>query len=139
MSMATQVPQASHSHSCNDSHQPVVSSALGRLMMKAAAVALGAFAAYLSWKLFLPASIIGAAVGFVHREGQNQVKPLQATCSQSTLEQLTGISLPGFISLIFGVFAMVEHMDHHPRVYVPIAGFTLGFGAGNYVRGFISP
>lgn len=103
-------------------------------LMRLSAVAIGAFAAYLSWQLFVPCFAIGAFAGVFLIDGTLKARELQSTCSQSCLEQLTQISLPVQISILFNIIVMIQHMEHHPLVYIPIAGFTLGAWVALSVR-----
>lgn len=114
-------------------HHKPVSERLFVLLEKVSAVALGAFAAYASFELFLTFFLTGTAVGiyqYITTGPREETGHGGSTCSQGFLEQLTGVKLPPLISLGANLAITWCHIDHHTSVFVPIIGLGIGAWAG---------
>lgn len=101
---------------------------------KVSAVALGIFAAYINWKLFVPFFFLGICIGsytYLQNKKSNQHPHSGTTCAQGFLEKLTGVQLPAPVSLAANIAVTVAHIDHHSNVFVPIVGVSLGAWAGD--------
>lgn len=97
------------------------------------AIALGVFAA-LTPPLFVPSFAFGVLLGLL---GVGESVPNYSrakSCSQGFLEQTTGIKLPDSLALASGFAVTAVHVDHHPEVFVPIVGISLGMWAGHTMR-----
>lgn len=104
-----------------------------RSIEKISAIALGVFSAYKSMKLFIPFFFVGIAIGLYNfakdKRECGYTQPV-SSCSQSFLENLTGVKQPPVISLAANIAVTVCHIDHHQSVFVPIIGLTLGTWLG---------
>lgn len=103
------------------------------VLEKISAVALGAFSAYVSWKLFVPFFFAGVAIGiysYLRDKNSCQHSHPVSSCAHGFLEQLTGVKLPAPISLAANVAVTICHIDHHGIVFVPIVGISLGAWVG---------
>lgn len=111
---------------------------LTSIIEKISAVALGIFAAYMDWELFVPFFFAGACIG-VYSCPQNKTPcnpsfPV-SSCTNSLLEQLTGVKLPPIIALVINIAVTVCHIEHHTAIYVPIIGISLGAWGFRLVHG----
>jgi len=103
------------------------------LLEKVSAVALGAFAAYASFELFLPFFLSGTVLGlyqYISSGPQEKCGSVGSSCSQGVIEQLTGVKLPPLISLGASLAITWCHIDHHTSVFVPIIALGIGAWAG---------
>lgn len=125
-----------HSHSCCPPHShhqnKSTSEKLFYLLEKVSAIALGIFAAYACFELFLPFFLLGAAVGlYQYYSGEHaHAEKGRSSCSQGFLEQVTGVKLPPLLSLGANLAVTWCHIDHHTTIFAPIVGLSLGAWAG---------
>lgn len=101
---------------------------------KVAAVALGAFAAYMSWQLFIPSFFVGvciSAYSYIHDKQRSHVGSPVSACGHGIMEHLTGVKLPALVSLAAGLAENICHIEHHSPVFVPIIGVSVGAWIGN--------
>ncbi len=119
----------SHTH---HAHAQSTSDKLFYLLEKVSAVALGIFAAYANFQLFLPFFLIGTAVGLYQYFSGERAQAVKAgsSCSQGFLEQVTGVKLPPLLSFGANLAMTWCHIDHHTTIFVPIVGVSLGAWAG---------
>lgn len=106
---------------------------LTKLLAKASAVALAAFAFTVSPVNFLVAFALGAAVGiYNHAKGvQSSPCPVdRPLCAQAYLEQVTGVKLPVILGLATGFAWSWDHLAHHGTVSATITGLICGVWAG---------
>lgn len=108
-----------------------------KVLEKVCAIALGAFAALLSLKLFVPFFLIGVGIGaYDYFKGDRTAHHhhdhahAASGCSYGLVEQLTGVRLPVVVSLIANMAMTLAHMEHHVEVFVPVIATTLGAWAG---------
>jgi hypothetical protein len=126
-------PDACHSHSCHPKKNKSTFDKVMNIAEKISAVALGIFAASVSFKLFLPFFFVGVGIG-AYNYAQNKHSHNNASgvspCAQGFLEGLTGVKLPAPVSLATNIAVTVCHIDHHGSVFVPIVGISVGAWAG---------
>lgn len=101
------------------------------MFMKVTAIALGAFAAYVEWKLFVASILVGIPLGFFWAIKGHHCP--QASCS-GVIDNLTQTQLPPVINVIFGAAITICHLDHHPTVFVPLVGLSLGAWVGTFAQ-----
>lgn len=133
---ASTVTSHSHSHTkvdakaCHHKEKPAANFTI--VIQKICAFAIGAFALYVNWKLFVPFFFVGVLIG-IHAYNNNEnfehFHSLSA-CGHGAIEQWTGVKLPVFVTIIAIVAENICHIDHHARVFVPIVGVTIGAWAG---------
>ena len=100
---------------------------------KISAFALGVFAAYVSWILFVPFFFVGVCIGvysYIQDKSSHGHGHLASSCAHGLLEQLTGVKLPPVVSLAANIAVTVCHIDHHATVFFPIIGVSLGAWIG---------
>lgn len=108
-----------------------------RLVAKVSALALGVLAAVTEFWLFVPSFALGLLIGVftyekpVHSHGQHD--HTGGGCSHGFLERHLGIKLPESVALVAGFAVFAVHVDHHPEVFVPIVGVSVGIWAGNLI------
>jgi hypothetical protein len=129
--MLASVSVNAHSQCPNCAH-PIKQDPRLVIAMRIGALALGAFAAYVEWKLFVAALLVGIPAGVFWGSKGNQSP--QSACSQGVIDNLTQTQLHPIINLIFGAAVTVCHIDHHPTIFVPIVGFSLGAWVGTYLK-----
>lgn len=131
--MAAAVHNHPQAACCHPHRHESMSDRVLYILEKVTAVALGVFCAYASMELFLPFFFVGMAVGLyqhISAQGEAGGPTGTASCSQGFLEQLTGVRLPRFVSLIANVGVTWCHIDHHTTIFVPIVGVSLGAWIG---------
>lgn len=105
-----------------------------RIVEKVSVIALGVLAALTSSFLFIPTFALGTLIGMAtykeSKHSHHQHKNSDS-CGHGFIEEKTGVKLPESIALIAGFAAMAVHIDHHPVVFVPTVGITLGIWVGN--------
>lgn len=104
------------------------------ILEKISAVALGAFSAYVNWKLFVPFFFAGVCIGIYNYAQETKSSDhvhAGSSCVHGVIEQLTGVKLPPIVSLAANVALTLDHIDHHSSVFVPIVGISLGAWVGN--------
>lgn len=113
------------------------------ILEKISLVALAAFAAYTSPKLFLPFFGVGVILGiYLHwdkkvKHHHNHEHEEGGGCSQGFLEQLTGVKLPPPLGLAANIGITICHIDHHGTVFVPLTGLNAGLWAGKLLGEYI--
>ncbi len=113
--------------------RPSTAQSLMRVLEKVSAIALGVFSALINPPLFGAYFLIGAAIGAYSTLMNSNSRPhdhIASACSQSFLEQITGVNLPPPISLAANVAITVCHIDHHANVFVPLTGLFMGAWLG---------
>lgn len=108
------------------------------VLEKTCAVALVAFAAYVSLELFLPFFLAGAAIGIYQRfaRGEGGARANATACSQGFMEQLLKVKLPPLVSLGVNLAITWCHIQHHTVVFVPVIALTTGDWAGQMAAGW---
>lgn len=130
--------QAVHHHApCCHGHQVLQESSLSEslfhLLEKVSAIAIGVFAAYASFELFLSFFALGTAVGlyqYFSAEPDQGGPSAHSSCTQGFMEQLTHVKLPPLLSLAANLAITWCHIDHHTTVFVPVVGVSIGAWAG---------
>ncbi len=119
-----------------DERQAIVhnENSLFTYLEKISAVALGVFALMNSAPLFISFFLLGIGVRWYQiRSGDcASVNRTGSSCSQGFLEQVTGIRLPPLISFAANLAVIWCHIEHHPTIFVPIVGISLGAWAGQH-------
>ncbi len=104
------------------------------IIEKVSAIALIAFSAYISWKLFLPWFFAGVAIGiYTHDKKLGHHNHSGSSCASGILEQLTGVKLPPLISAGANIAVTICHVEHHKSVFVPVIAIMGGNWVGRMV------
>lgn len=116
-------------HSCSE--QPRNSSPFYIALKKVIACAIAIYAAYLSLPLFTLSFAFGLGLARYYRQPHTHEKLKNiSSCSQSLLENLTGIALPEPVALAGNVAMTIAHLEHHTVFIVPLIGTSIGYSAG---------
>ena len=109
------------------------SSTLLFILEKVSLVALTVLSAYVSKFLFIPFFLIGTGIGiykYLQERTGDQEGRMGPSCTQSILEQVTGIKMPAAIALVENVAITACHTWNHTTVFVPIVALSIGAYAG---------
>lgn len=103
------------------------------VLERISAVAAGAFAVYVKWKLFAPYFIVGVVLGvggyFKYGNLKQECHSISG-CASDTLEGMTGVKLPPIVGLVSAMAVWISHIDHHQKIFVPITAVTIGYWLG---------
>lgn len=103
------------------------------LAEKISCVVLIVFALYVDIQTTLPFLILGLTSGiykYANSKGAPVISRGGDACSLEFLEQITGIKLPPYPSLLTKTAVMICHIEHHTIVFGPLTGVLVGARAG---------
>lgn len=123
-----------HCHQCesSDNHNNryhAEPSLFRKVVEKTYIFAIVAFSIITDLDLFIPSFLFGLMVGvYNHYNEKNECKHGHSVsaCSSEILAQLLSIKLPHLIALTMGVAVLIQHIEHHPSVFVPLVGIWSG-------------
>ena len=112
-----------------------------RLVAKVSALALGVLAAITDLGLFIPAFALGTVIGVAtyqksvhsHKHSHFHGHSSDGGCSHGFMEKYLEIKVPESVGFVAAAAVFAVHIDHHPEVFVPIVGVSVGIWAGNLV------
>jgi hypothetical protein len=113
---------------------------LPKALERVCAIALCAFAAYMSWTLFLGSIAVGVAyqgVKIVLKVNQKGLGDQRPGCGQGFGELISQLRLLPPEVVLATSYVAWRHLVHDPRGFAPFVGFFVGMGLAHHTYNYV--